>query len=370
LLEEKLGMATAKTTAVAASPAEEWQQGQYHIRVGETIISLESPYNEKLVQQVRGIPTAQWHAETKRWRFARDQYDKVLALAKPYAEKAAELQKPPEGAKNWESGSYSVLVSPSKVSLLSPKDARLVADVKQLNGAHWNQDARRWEFPAGQYDKVLAVAQRYAADEQSSVPTPSKGQESDLRVVSRGEGYGGRPFKAGNVFRDPKDPQKILCVVSASERYFRDDGLSFGVGDDQGYIYSARCREATEDEARPLYEREEKQASIKAATERWAAIKTEITQQGEVPDGDNHPEGELFGKGPDIVGGGDWFVVGPKFIWYVRNNGMDGDDWSANNVKTGGAGARGWRIPHTADLAEEIQTLDKIEGLQKSMATG
>ncbi|MBK7814503.1 MAG: hypothetical protein IPJ52_09450 [Rhodocyclaceae bacterium] len=37
----------------------------------------------------------------------------------------------------------------------------------------------------------------------------------------------------------------------------------------------------------------------------------------------------------------------------AQNNGMDGDNWSANNVRTGGAGAIGWRMPRT-DEAETI----------------
>jgi len=55
---------------------------------------------------------------------------------------------------------------------------------------------------------------------------------------------------------------------------------------------------------------------------------------------------------------GEWFVVGPEYIWYCQNNGSDGDDWSRNNVRTGGAGAIGWRVPRTDELAAELVTLD------------
>lgn len=48
-------------------------------------------------------------------------------------------------------------------------------------------------------------------------------------------------------------------------------------------------------------------------------------------------------------GGGTWVVIEPgeNYFWYVRNNGADGDDWSRNNVLTGGAGAIGYRLPMT-----------------------
>lgn len=41
----------------------------------------------------------------------------------------------------------------------------------------------------------------------------------------------------------------------------------------------------------------------------------------------------------------------------MRQNGMDGDDWSRNTIRTGGAGAIGYRIPLDDDLAAEIRAL-------------
>ena len=58
-------------------------------------------------------------------------------------------------------------------------------------------------------------------------------------------------------------------------------------------------------------------------------------------------------------GGGEWWVIQPEWIWHVRNNGFDGDDWGRNNVQTGGAGAIGVRVPYSEELA------DKIRGLKK-----
>jgi|GEM_PF-6253941 len=58
-----------------------------------------------------------------------------------------------------------------------------------------------------------------------------------------------------------------------------------------------------------------------------------------------------------IFGTGEWFVIDKDWIWYVRNNGMDGDDWSRNNVYTGGAGAIGVRIKYEEEIAEKIRKL-------------
>lgn len=58
-------------------------------------------------------------------------------------------------------------------------------------------------------------------------------------------------------------------------------------------------------------------------------------------------------------GTGEWWVIQPEWIWHVRNNGFDGDDWGKNNVQTGGAGAIGVRVPFSEELAAQIRSLKK-----------
>jgi len=61
-------------------------------------------------------------------------------------------------------------------------------------------------------------------------------------------------------------------------------------------------------------------------------------------------------QGPDIYGGGAWLHVTGPDLFYVRNNGMDGDDWSLNNYDTGGAGAICYRLSACAYIVAEIRT--------------
>jgi hypothetical protein len=61
----------------------------------------------------------------------------------------------------------------------------------------------------------------------------------------------------------------------------------------------------------------------------------------------------------NIYGGGEWWVIQPEWIWHIKNNGHDGDNWSANNVNTGGAGAIGHRVPYSDELADKIRELKK-----------
>jgi len=95
-----------------------------------------------------------------------------------------------------------------------------------------------------------------------AAPTPA---DPNAIKISQGSGYGGREYHPGQVLRHAK--HGLIIVVSASKRYFReeDEGMSFGVGDESGYIYSATCRPATEAEAAPLLAAEAAREKIIAA---------------------------------------------------------------------------------------------------------
>ncbi len=166
------------------------------------------------------------------------------------------------------------------------------------------------------------------------------------------------------------DAPEFLYVLTASARYIREDGLSFGVGDESGHVYSAICRPATDEESAPLRQEIAELAAKRMAAGRLQEIRKQIIEEGEWPeptDGQLSPEGETipFGPGQNIYGGGAWFVVGSEWVWYVINNGSDGDDWSSNNVRTGGAGAIGRRVPATAELSWQIKSLATAAGFTK-----
>ncbi len=179
-------------------------------------------------------------------------------------------------------------------------------------------------------------------------------QPGEFRVA-RGEGYGGAPYLEGQVFHDPK--HGYLFVRVAWSEYYSEDGLSFGVGDDSGYIYLANCRPATPAEYLPVWE-----AEVRATKERWRQdeVKAEFERQFAIKDGEYVPsdsqlvlDGERIkiGQGFTIYGTGEEMVIDAdgQHIWRLYNNGMDGDDWSRNNVRTGGAGAIGYRFDATPE---------------------
>lgn len=55
-------------------------------------------------------------------------------------------------------------------------------------------------------------------------------------------------------------------------------------------------------------------------------------------------------NGHNIYGSGTLLFIDDSFLYIIDNNGMDGDDWSRNNLGTGGAGAIAYRTPLTEEV--------------------
>ena len=193
-------------------------------------------------------------------------------------------------------------------------------------------------------------------------------------TISGGFGYGCRGWLVTDIVRNPyhgnthwqvdaswRQPE-YLYVVSAWKRYFRNDGMSFGVGDDQGYLYRAECRPATDEESAPVRAHEAGVAARKSAYADLEAIAHQIQGTGTRPHMDRRPAGlvvelKFYQNATNLrlYGGGEWFVIGDTEIWYIQGNGADGDDWSANNIP----GAMAWMVPRTEEIANRIKTLDQ-----------
>lgn len=78
-------------------------------------------------------------------------------------------------------------------------------------------------------------------------------------------------------------------------------------------------------------------------------------------DGKFHLDGEVIDNpfNPrNIYGGGEWFVITDEYVWFVRNNSRDTDNWSFNNVYVKGSyGAIGKRIPVSTDVVDKVYQL-------------
>lgn len=56
-----------------------------------------------------------------------------------------------------------------------------------------------------------------------------------------------------------------------------------------------------------------------------------------------------------IYGGGKLYIIQDTQLWHIQNNGFDGAYWGENNIKTGGAGAIGYMLPYSDEIAEKIR---------------
>lgn len=185
--------------------------------------------------------------------------------------------------------------------------------------------------------------------------------------LDRGSGYGGVPYSVGQVLRNSdrriaQGEPEYLFVEKAGQRYYREEGMSFGVGDESGYAYWATARPATDEESRPLREAREQKVRALALQARKGELVEQIKRAGARPPGPVSPEQEpgayrIFDT-QNIHGGGDWIVISDSSVWFCRNNGHDGDAWSHNNVRTGGAGAIGWRVAHDQGLVSELLEIE------------
>ncbi|MGE3551171.1 MAG: hypothetical protein AB7I29_14880 [Geobacter sp.] len=151
---------------------------------------------------------------------------------------------------------------------------------------------------------------------------------------------------------------------------YESTGKTFRIGEDDPSLHGSHLlghegesakyfyyRTATDDEIAKLEAKEQASRDRRQAEQELDRIAAKIKEKGEYQTTEQ-PEGERIehdGKQNEIYGGGRWFVVGKQHIWHVTNNGMDGDNWGNNNVRTGGAGAIGYRVPHTEALESAIR---------------
>jgi hypothetical protein len=303
-----------------------------------------------------------------------------------------------------------------------------------------------------------------------------------------GEGYGCQGWTVGETIlsgekRRMEGGPDGLTIVTSSRRYIREDGLSFGVGAEQGYAYSATARPATPEELSAAIERAHGAALRMERDLEAKRLETLATSSGEYVRPENGQQIELAGEEIEVstngraYGGGTWWVIEPagprnppapeelerakaehadrqaaleaararieswteanlpanapsrlanrgriphegrlhdsedlaslgakrpeydallaewqglayvdsptsvhkstdalhfleqaarlatypRSVWFVRNNGGDGDDWTRNNVRTGGAGAIDRRLDWSAELERRVRSIRAAE---------
>jgi hypothetical protein len=154
-------------------------------------------------------------------------------------------------------------------------------------------------------------------------------------------------------------------ILTRSYQRIKEDGMSFGLADDEGETIRGKARVASESEAAPYIAAKAERIAAKVERDRQikerADLKNHIETNGDRPQPERSIRlgGQEYLSTQNIYGGGDWFVIDRESneIWHVENNGTDGGNWSWNNIRTGGAGAIGYRIDYDPLIADRILAL-------------
>ncbi|MGW4528880.1 hypothetical protein [Amycolatopsis sp. NPDC004378] len=200
-------------------------------------------------------------------------------------------------------------------------------------------------------------------------PNPHNPDGAPTWEIGGGEGYGRQAFVPGATRREQwwtgqhnpgpdavpggvlisesggnRQVSGVVTVVTAHAKYFAEEGMSFGVGDEEGHYFSARVRAATDAEAAPVLEAEVRQTARAELRDRCTRLLA--WRFGRVEDAVRPPSGapELDGLRslPQVplrpqddrpLYADELLVDEPGgWVWTVVHNGMDGDDFSVNNI--------------------------------------
>lgn len=248
-------------------------------------------------------------------------------------------------------------------------------EAKSLGGL-WDPDTRTWYMPDSatqrkildkvESDKEQArqVALRHLEQERERVEAERK--RLGLKTYYfPGDSRADHP-SVGHTFRDRKTGD-FMVVTDVKSVFYREDGLSFGLPDDTGWLHTVTAKPSEDETAiQGIKDREQQELTVSQARTRRRELVKMVHDRGDFPTTETDLRREeplvLSGRRSLPYGGGNWFVVTPSHVWHVQNNGGDGDDWGTNNVVTGGAGAMGWRVPRTDELVSELSQLDALIG--------
>jgi hypothetical protein len=203
--------------------------------------------------------------------------------------------------------------------------------------AHYERQAQR------QKDRIKAEMAEAEARARAAAP--------DAPVFTLSGPDGAAPPGPGETAR--LGDGRAVTGLRTWKKYYGEDGWTFGVMDESGYLYFSECREATPEERAGLEGREARQARREGLMERAAELSR--TADGEIPaevTGDLHALPSARIRPARRTEAGAPYIQlrtdeGAGALWLLIYNGADGDNWSYSNY--GAYIAR--RIPLTPELA-------------------
>lgn len=203
------------------------------------------------------------------------------------------------------------------------------------------------------YNGAEKAAVHAACETALTTPAPIVVIQS---VEDRGDAHG-----PGDTLLDAE--HGAVTVVRSTMRYLRgEDGDGLGLPDG-GWLVVLRCRVATREEAARQRARAIVSDRIMAARARLQRLRANAWRWERPADGPpddrGHPTWVTVPIGQAVRATQIEEFILPadqSAIWMVQDNGMDGDDWTKNNLPGGVATCTAW----DAELAAELRQLGEL----------
>jgi hypothetical protein len=171
-------------------------------------------------------------------------------------------------------------------------------------------------------------------------------------------------------YRSREDLEEIDDFLSMPGWYWKDEAVervrkyAEKIASEKEKAFAQEIVEERKRKEEEERRKEEEKKQLRQELEGLLAIVNKALEQKQrIKETTYSPQGEVI-QHPlnprNIYGGGEWFVIEENRILHVLNNGMDGDDWSANNIRTGGAGAIGFEISKTDEVVNVLRRIKEI----------
>lgn len=262
-------------------------------------------------------------------------------------------------------------------AVTTPYDDALVAAIKAIPGARWDKLMRRWSVPlasaAALRDALPGIEARAAevqarVDAEADAARAARAKERAALEARRFPTLARRAPRPGDVLRYDG---KLVCVESVGKAFRADEEAPSVWGEEwlgnEGewavYVY---FRPATAEGAdrflRAEAEANARREAVAAARKRLAGLEGWARKEGELPKGRDEKVTEVLLESGSVqvrlVGGGSSWEITPDALWHVERNGMDGDDWSRNNI----GGGIGHKLPRSPEIEAELRRIAVVLG--------
>ena len=209
-------------------------------------------------------------------------------------------------------------------------------------------------------DKLHSYGDHTHDSEVESILQSYKNTHTPAKRLSLNNAY--HNLRTGDVLIYAFQSGKTICLKILNARYNRYDGLSFGVNTEEWWdVEYEDISETTEGQARLAQNKLKCEAQVqyneaeKALKVSLRILTRKIENYGIFQQGDIRLidiKGICLYDSFSVYGGGLQIIEDADSVWYIQNNGADGDDWSNNHIQTGGAGAYGYCVPKSKVLTE------------------